>query len=59
MQNNKASLLTPAPPPVPASMTATTSTPCSTLAPGQAYEDSTLHKTKGLTSVIRRLWQDL
>jgi hypothetical protein len=33
---NKPSLLTPDPPPVPAAMTATTSTPCSTLAPGQA-----------------------
>jgi hypothetical protein len=33
---NKTSLLTPDPPPVPAVMTATTSTPCSTLAPGQA-----------------------
>ncbi len=33
---NKTSLLTPDPPPVPAFMTVTTSTPCSTLAPGQA-----------------------
>jgi hypothetical protein len=33
---NKTSLLTPDPLPVPAVMTATTSTPCSTLAPGQA-----------------------
>ena len=32
----KTSLLTPDPPPVPAAMTATTSTLCSTLAPGQA-----------------------
>jgi hypothetical protein len=33
---NKTSLLTPDPPPVPAVMTTTTFTPCSTLAPGQA-----------------------
>ena len=36
LKPNKTSLLTPDPPPVPAVMTATTSTPCSTLAPGQA-----------------------
>jgi len=35
-QPNKTSLLTPDPPPVPAAMSATTSTPCSTLALGQA-----------------------
>lgn len=35
-QQNKTSLLTPDPPPVPPAMTATTSTPSSTLAPGQA-----------------------
>lgn len=35
-RQNKTSLLTPDLPPVPAAMTATTSTPCSTLAPGQA-----------------------
>jgi hypothetical protein len=35
-RENKASLLTPDPPPVPAVVTDTTSIPCSTLAPGQA-----------------------
>ncbi len=40
----KTSLLTPDPPPVPAAMTATASTPCSTLAPAQ--EDSTLANEK-------------
>ncbi len=35
-QPNKTSLLTPDPPPVPGAMSATTSAPCSTLAPGQA-----------------------
>lgn len=35
-QPNKTSLLPPAPPPVPAAMTATTSTRCRSLAPGQA-----------------------
>jgi hypothetical protein len=39
---NKTSLLTPDPPPIPAFMTTTTSSRSRSLAPGQAYEDSTL-----------------